>query len=121
MYLCVLLCIIICIIYILGWENNTPRELSDLLCHTIVNCMLIWLPQLFVASVLLEPELALTPMPSPAHHSYGAMASSQGSSHNVVEEEEGGEDHAQTHETELQDPPDPYCASPLMDSPVDYQ
>uniref|UniRef100_A0A4W6F2D8 Transmembrane protein 63C n=1 Tax=Lates calcarifer TaxID=8187 RepID=A0A4W6F2D8_LATCA len=76
---------------------------------------------LFVASVLLEPELALTPMPSPAHHSYGAMASSQGSSHNVVEEEEGGEDHAQTHETELQDPPDPYCASPLMDSPVDYQ
>uniref|UniRef100_A0AAX7V3T1 Transmembrane protein 63C n=1 Tax=Astatotilapia calliptera TaxID=8154 RepID=A0AAX7V3T1_ASTCA len=34
---------------------------------------------LFVASVLLEPELALTPMPSPAHHSYGAMASSQSS------------------------------------------
>uniref|UniRef100_A0A8C6PKI3 Transmembrane protein 63C n=1 Tax=Nothobranchius furzeri TaxID=105023 RepID=A0A8C6PKI3_NOTFU len=28
---------------------------------------------LFVASVLLEPELALTPMPSPAHHGYGAM------------------------------------------------
>ncbi|AWP16558.1 putative transmembrane protein 63C [Scophthalmus maximus] len=48
---------------------------------------------LFVASVLLEPELALTPMPSPAHHSYGAMASSQ----------------------------DPYCSSPLMDSPVGYQ
>ncbi|KAG7238555.1 hypothetical protein INR49_030828 [Caranx melampygus] len=77
---------------------------------------------LFVASVLLEPELALTPMPSPAHHSYGAMASSQGSSHNAVEEEEEGEeDHAQTHETELQDPPDPYCSSPLMDSPVGYQ
>lgn len=84
--------------------------------------MSIWLPQLFVASVLLEPELALTPMPSPAHHSYGAMASSQGSSHNAVEEEEEGEeDHAQTHETELQDPPDPYCSSPLMDSPVGYQ
>uniref|UniRef100_A0AAQ6ALC4 Transmembrane protein 63C n=1 Tax=Amphiprion ocellaris TaxID=80972 RepID=A0AAQ6ALC4_AMPOC len=76
---------------------------------------------LFVASVLLEPELALTPMPSPAHHSYGAMASSQSSSHGPVEEEEGGEDHAQTHETELQDPPDPYCSSPLMDSPVGYQ
>uniref|UniRef100_A0A3Q1KDC9 Uncharacterized protein n=1 Tax=Anabas testudineus TaxID=64144 RepID=A0A3Q1KDC9_ANATE len=52
--------------------------------------------QLFVASVLLEPELALTPMPSPAHHSYGAMASSQGSSHGPVEEEECEEDHAQT-------------------------
>uniref|UniRef100_A0A8D2ZQG7 Transmembrane protein 63C n=1 Tax=Scophthalmus maximus TaxID=52904 RepID=A0A8D2ZQG7_SCOMX len=76
---------------------------------------------LFVASVLLEPELALTPMPSPAHHSYGAMASSQGSSHNPVEEEEGEEDLAQTHETQLQDPPDPYCSSPLMDSPVGYQ
>uniref|UniRef100_A0A674PGJ1 Transmembrane protein 63C n=1 Tax=Takifugu rubripes TaxID=31033 RepID=A0A674PGJ1_TAKRU len=32
---------------------------------------------LFVASVLLEPELALTPMPSPAHHGYGAMARSR--------------------------------------------
>uniref|UniRef100_A0A8C7PEB2 Transmembrane protein 63C n=1 Tax=Oncorhynchus mykiss TaxID=8022 RepID=A0A8C7PEB2_ONCMY len=31
-------------------------------------------PQLFVASVLLEPELGLTPMPSPAHQSYGTMA-----------------------------------------------
>lgn len=77
--------------------------------------------QLFVASVLLEPELALTPMPSPAHHSYGAMASSQSSTHGPEEEEEGEEDHAQTHETELQDPPDPYCSSPLMDSPMGYQ
>ncbi|XP_042245157.1 calcium permeable stress-gated cation channel 1 isoform X1 [Thunnus maccoyii] len=76
---------------------------------------------LFVASVLLEPELALTPMPSPAHHSYGAMASSQSSTHGPEEEEEGEEDHAQTHETELQDPPDPYCSSPLMDSPMGYQ
>lgn len=95
--------------------------MCDLLCETIINCTLIWFPQLFVASVLLEPELALTPMPSPAHHSYGAMASSQGSSHNPVEEEEGEEDLAQTHETQLQDPPDPYCSSPLMDSPVGYQ
>lgn len=82
--------------------------------------MLIFLPQLFVASVLLEPELALTPMPSPAHHGYGAMVSSQSSSHGQVEEEEC-EDQSQTHETELQDPPDPYCSSPLMDSPVGYQ
>ncbi|KAF7665823.1 hypothetical protein LDENG_00130600 [Lucifuga dentata] len=76
---------------------------------------------LFVASVLLEPELALTPMPSPAHHSYGAMASSQSSSHGPLDEEEGEADHTQTHETELQEPPDPCCSSPLMDSPVDYQ
>ncbi|XP_071376983.1 calcium permeable stress-gated cation channel 1 [Centroberyx affinis] len=77
---------------------------------------------LFVASVLLEPELGLSPMPSPAHHSYGAMASSQSSqSHGPADEEEGEEDQAQTHETELQDPPDPHCSSPLMDSPVGYQ
>uniref|UniRef100_A0A3Q3QBH3 Transmembrane protein 63C n=1 Tax=Monopterus albus TaxID=43700 RepID=A0A3Q3QBH3_MONAL len=76
---------------------------------------------LFVASVLLEPELALTPMPSPAHHSYGAMTSSQGSSHGPVREEEDEEDQAQTHETELQDHPKSFCSSPLMDSPVGYQ
>lgn len=74
-----------------------------------------------MASVLLEPELGLTPMPSPAHHSYGAMSSSQSSSHGPVDEEVGEEDQAQTHETELQDPPDPYYSSPLMDSPVGYQ
>lgn len=91
------------------WHNNKAQYL------------LVWPPQLFVASVLLEPELALTPMPSPAHHGYGAMASSQGPSHGPVEEEEGEEDHAQTHETELQDPPDTYRSSPLMDSPVGYQ
>uniref|UniRef100_A0A8D0CWS4 Transmembrane protein 63C n=1 Tax=Sander lucioperca TaxID=283035 RepID=A0A8D0CWS4_SANLU len=45
---------------------------------------------LFVASVLLEPELALTPMPSPAHHSYGAMASSQSTSHSPEDEEDSG-------------------------------
>ncbi|KAA8582237.1 hypothetical protein FQN60_008977, partial [Etheostoma spectabile] len=76
---------------------------------------------LFVATVLLEPELALTPMPSPAHHSYGAMASSQSTSHGPEEEEECEEGHAKTHETELQDPPDPYCSSPLMDSHVGFQ
>lgn len=83
-------------------------------------------PQLFVASVLLEPELALTPMPSPAHHGYGAMASSQSSSHGPLDPEECEEeseegDHCGTRETELQDPPSACCASPLMDSPVSYQ
>ncbi|XP_077477601.1 osmosensitive cation channel TMEM63C [Stigmatopora argus] len=77
---------------------------------------------LFVASVLLEPELALTPMPSPAHHSYGAMASSQSSAHGPAGEEEEGEDeHTQTRETELQDPPDTSGSSPLMESLVPYQ
>ncbi|CAI5696655.1 unnamed protein product [Oreochromis niloticus] len=76
---------------------------------------------LFVASVLLEPELALTPMPSPAHHSYGAMASSQSSNRGPAEEEEGEGEHTQTRETELQDPPDLYCSTTLMDSSVGYQ
>uniref|UniRef100_A0A8C8ELQ6 Transmembrane protein 63C n=1 Tax=Oncorhynchus tshawytscha TaxID=74940 RepID=A0A8C8ELQ6_ONCTS len=71
---------------------------------------------LFVASVLLEPELGLTPMPSPAHQSYGTMASSQDR-----EEQEEEEDQVETVETELQDPPNPYYSSPLMDSPVGYQ
>uniref|UniRef100_A0A1A8RPM5 Transmembrane protein 63C n=2 Tax=Nothobranchius rachovii TaxID=451742 RepID=A0A1A8RPM5_9TELE len=77
---------------------------------------------LFVASVLLEPELALTPMPSPAHHGYGAMASSQSSGHGPVaggEAEE--EEHTQTRETELQDPTDLCVSSPLIGSPVIFQ
>uniref|UniRef100_A0A665WYP2 Transmembrane protein 63C n=1 Tax=Echeneis naucrates TaxID=173247 RepID=A0A665WYP2_ECHNA len=39
----------------------------------------------------------------------------------LLKEEEGEVDHAQTHETELQDPTGPYCSSPLMDSPTSYQ
>uniref|UniRef100_A0A8C8EJN4 Transmembrane protein 63C n=1 Tax=Oncorhynchus tshawytscha TaxID=74940 RepID=A0A8C8EJN4_ONCTS len=77
----------------------------------ISNLSLCPSPQLFLASVLLEPELGLTPMTSPAHQSYGTMASSQGR-----EEEE--EDQVETVETELQEPPDPYYA---MDSPVGNQ
>ncbi|KAK3537519.1 hypothetical protein QTP70_012479 [Hemibagrus guttatus] len=75
--------------------------------------------QLFIASVLLEPELGLTPMPSPAHQSYGTMGNCQASVH----EEEGavGKDVEETVETELEDTPGPVCASSLMDSPVDYQ
>ncbi|CAB1330888.1 unnamed protein product [Coregonus sp. 'balchen'] len=72
---------------------------------------------LFVASVLLEPELGLTPMPSPAHQSYGTMASSQ----DREEEEEEEEDQVETVETELQAPPDPYYSRPLMDNPVGNQ
>ncbi|XP_053701952.1 calcium permeable stress-gated cation channel 1 [Synchiropus splendidus] len=71
---------------------------------------------LFVASVLLDPELALTPMPSPAHHGYGALANAQTVASGAQEEEEEGEP-TQTRETELQDRP----VSPLMDSPLGYQ
>uniref|UniRef100_A0A8C6T0C1 Transmembrane protein 63C n=1 Tax=Neogobius melanostomus TaxID=47308 RepID=A0A8C6T0C1_9GOBI len=71
---------------------------------------------MFVASVLLEPELALTPMPSPAHHSYGAMSSARSPSCGPLQDEEGGH-----RETELQDsPPDAHLSSPLMDTPVSY-
>uniref|UniRef100_A0A8C7DED5 Transmembrane protein 63C n=1 Tax=Oncorhynchus kisutch TaxID=8019 RepID=A0A8C7DED5_ONCKI len=51
---------------------------------------------LFVASVLLEPELGLTPMPSPAHQSYGTMASSQDR-----EEQEEEEDQVETGAPEV--------------------
>uniref|UniRef100_A0A8C1CGU6 Transmembrane protein 63C n=1 Tax=Cyprinus carpio carpio TaxID=630221 RepID=A0A8C1CGU6_CYPCA len=76
-------------------------------------------PQLFIASVLLEPELGLTPMSSPAHQSYGTMGNSQSS----VRDAEGVEekDLEETLETELKDEPDPSCPSPLMDSPVGFQ
>ncbi|KAL7862022.1 hypothetical protein SRHO_G00134630 [Serrasalmus rhombeus] len=75
---------------------------------------------LFIASVLLEPELGLTPMPSPAHQSYGTMGNSQGPGHE--DEGETEKDLEETLETELQGAlPDPCCSSPLMDSPVDYQ
>ncbi|XP_066537235.1 calcium permeable stress-gated cation channel 1 [Hoplias malabaricus] len=75
---------------------------------------------LFIASVLLEPELGLTPMPSPAHQTYGTMGNSQG----PAPDDEGATEKEleETLETELQDgPPGLCCSSPLMDSPVDYQ
>ncbi|XP_058604865.1 calcium permeable stress-gated cation channel 1 [Onychostoma macrolepis] len=74
---------------------------------------------LFIASVLLEPELGLTPMPSPAHQSYGTMGNSQGSVHDAEGVEE--KDLEETLETELKDEPDPSCPSPFMDSPVGFQ
>uniref|UniRef100_A0AAY4AD69 Calcium permeable stress-gated cation channel 1 n=1 Tax=Denticeps clupeoides TaxID=299321 RepID=A0AAY4AD69_9TELE len=79
---------------------------------------------LFIASVLIEPELGLTPMPSPAHQSYGAMGNCQSSAAEDEDDDEDEDHHSKTHETELQDLPesqDPYSSSPLMDSPVGYQ
>ena len=90
---------------------------------TTISPVRLCLLQLFVASVLLEPELGLTPMPSPAHQTYGALARSHSHAHAEDEMEEGeeeGEGPSVTHETRLQDPQDPpYCA--VMDSPVGYQ
>ncbi|XP_016310543.1 calcium permeable stress-gated cation channel 1 isoform X2 [Sinocyclocheilus anshuiensis] len=74
---------------------------------------------LFIASVLLEPELGLTPMPSPAHQSYGTMGNNQSSVHDAEGVEE--KDLEETLETELKDEPNPSCPSPLMDSPVGFQ
>ncbi|KAG7466427.1 hypothetical protein MATL_G00164630 [Megalops atlanticus] len=71
---------------------------------------------LFVASVLQEPELGLTPMASPAHHSYGTMGARRGSSRGAEEEAQ-----PQTYETELQEPQDPFTSSPLMDTQEGYQ
>ncbi|KAJ8288816.1 hypothetical protein COCON_G00014750 [Conger conger] len=74
---------------------------------------------LFVASVLQEPELGLTPMASPAHQSYGTMGARRGSSREAEEEVQ-----SQTYETELQDPPepqDPFPSSPLTDAQEGYQ
>uniref|UniRef100_A0A8C5EHG6 Calcium permeable stress-gated cation channel 1 n=2 Tax=Gouania willdenowi TaxID=441366 RepID=A0A8C5EHG6_GOUWI len=99
--------------------SDQPAEFSDAVRSTVTSSTA---SNLFVASVLLEPELALTPMPSPAHHSYGAMASSNSSTQGAAKEDEGEEEeHSQTHETQLQDSPELYISSPLMDSPMDCQ
>ncbi|XP_064184886.1 calcium permeable stress-gated cation channel 1 isoform X2 [Anguilla rostrata] len=74
---------------------------------------------LFVASVLQEPELGLTPMASPAHQSYGTMGTRRGSSRGPEEEAQ-----SQTYETELQEPQepqDPFSSSPLTDAQEGYQ
>uniref|UniRef100_A0AAX7VAN5 Transmembrane protein 63C n=1 Tax=Astatotilapia calliptera TaxID=8154 RepID=A0AAX7VAN5_ASTCA len=78
-------------------DKSTNGTLTDADRSTVTSTTA---SSLFVASVLLEPELALTPMPSPAHHSYGAMASSQSSNRGPAEEEEGEGEHTQTHETD---------------------
>ncbi|KAJ8341599.1 hypothetical protein SKAU_G00338900 [Synaphobranchus kaupii] len=74
---------------------------------------------LFIACVLQEPELGLTPMASPAHQSYGTMGARRGSSRGAEEEAQ-----SQTYETELQDPQepqDPFSSSPLTDTQEGYQ
>ncbi|TRY58369.1 hypothetical protein DNTS_034211 [Danionella cerebrum] len=74
---------------------------------------------LFIASVLLEPELGLTPMPSPAHQSYGTMGNSQNSVCDPENLEE--KDLEETLETELKEDTHPSSPSTLMDSPLGFQ
>uniref|UniRef100_A0A8C7DFL2 Transmembrane protein 63C n=1 Tax=Oncorhynchus kisutch TaxID=8019 RepID=A0A8C7DFL2_ONCKI len=96
---------------VVQYSHNKKICMGNISVVVISNLSLCPSPQLFLASVLLEPELGLTPMPSPAHQSYGTMASSQ-------DREEEEEDQVETVETELQETPDPYYA---MDSPVGNQ
>uniref|UniRef100_A0A8B9IVH8 Transmembrane protein 63C n=1 Tax=Amazona collaria TaxID=241587 RepID=A0A8B9IVH8_9PSIT len=73
------------------------------------------LGQLFVATVLQEPELSLTPAASPAHQSYGTMG-------NHMEPAEDGEDEAlQSFETELETVEGEYRSGPVMESQARYQ
>ncbi|NXS05586.1 CSC1 protein, partial [Oxylabes madagascariensis] len=70
---------------------------------------------LFVATVLQEPELSLTPAASPAHQSYGTMG-------NHLEPVEDGEDGGlQSFETELETVEGEYRSGPVIDSQARYQ
>lgn len=73
------------------------------------------LGQLFVATVLQEPELSLTPAASPAHQSYGTMG-------NHLEPVEDGEDGGlQSFETELETVEGEYRSGPVIESQARYQ
>eukprot|EP00075_Anas_platyrhynchos_P024970 XP_027314223.1 calcium permeable stress-gated cation channel 1-like [Anas platyrhynchos] len=70
---------------------------------------------LFVATVLQEPELSLTPAASPAHQSYGTMG-------NHLEPAEDGEDGGlQSFETELETVEGEYRTGPVLESQPRYQ
>ncbi|GAA6096546.1 calcium permeable stress-gated cation channel 1 isoform X1 [Tachysurus ichikawai] len=128
-FISVLLCIIFTVFGIclkkLQTDRTTSYQMSDATTEGVYTdierstASTATTANLFIASVLLEPELGLTPMPSPAHQSYGTMGNCQASVH----EEEGavGKDAEETVETEIEDTPGRVCSSSLMDSPVDYQ
>ncbi|XP_064420988.1 calcium permeable stress-gated cation channel 1 isoform X2 [Latimeria chalumnae] len=67
----------------------------------------------FVATVLQEPELGLTPAASPAHQSYGAMENRMDT---PKLEEDKGERQIQSFETELENQQYDYSTGPLVDS-----
>ncbi|XP_062433123.1 calcium permeable stress-gated cation channel 1 isoform X5 [Rhea pennata] len=70
---------------------------------------------LFMATVLQEPELSLTPAASPAHQSYGTMGNHL---EPADDREEGG---LQSFETELEAVEGEYRTGPVMESQARYQ
>ncbi|XP_067152964.1 calcium permeable stress-gated cation channel 1 isoform X2 [Apteryx mantelli] len=70
---------------------------------------------LFVATVLQEPELSLTPAASPAHQSYGTMGN------HLEPAEDGEEGGLQSFETELEAVEGEYRTGPVMESQARYQ
>ncbi|KAK1158800.1 calcium permeable stress-gated cation channel 1-like isoform X1 [Acipenser oxyrinchus oxyrinchus] len=67
----------------------------------------------FVASVLQEPELGLTPMPSPAHQSYGTMENRMETPRNEEET------HPEAFESDLENR-QYFSSGPLVDSDIGY-
>uniref|UniRef100_A0A8C0JDT1 Transmembrane protein 63C n=1 Tax=Chelonoidis abingdonii TaxID=106734 RepID=A0A8C0JDT1_CHEAB len=73
-----------------------------------------FVPQMFVATVLQEPELSLTPAASPAHQSYGTMGNRL---EPVENSEEGG---LQSFETELETVEGEFRTGPVLEEQVHY-
>lgn len=69
---------------------------------------------MFVATVLQEPELSLTPAASPAHQSYGTMGGRLEQAENM---EEGG---LPSFETELENTEGKYRTGPMLDTQTHY-
>uniref|UniRef100_A0A8B9P346 Transmembrane protein 63C n=1 Tax=Apteryx owenii TaxID=8824 RepID=A0A8B9P346_APTOW len=90
--------------------------LKKLLAHAPLALTLLCLPlQLFVATVLQEPELSLTPAASPAHQSYGTMGN------HLEPAEDGEEGGLQSFETELEAVEGEYRTGPVLESQARYQ
>uniref|UniRef100_A0A8B9P3D0 Transmembrane protein 63C n=1 Tax=Apteryx owenii TaxID=8824 RepID=A0A8B9P3D0_APTOW len=86
------------------------------LAHAPLALTLLCLPlQLFVATVLQEPELSLTPAASPAHQSYGTMGN------HLEPAEDGEEGGLQSFETELEAVEGEYRTGPVLESQARYQ
>lgn len=69
---------------------------------------------MFVATVLQEPELSLTPAASPAHQSYGTMGG------RLEQAEDMDEGDLQSFETELESTEGEYRTGPVLDSQTRY-
>lgn len=76
-------------------------------------CVFLLPVKIFVASVLQEPELGLTPMPSPAHQSYGTMENRM----ETPRTEE--ETHPEAFESDLENR-QYFSSGPLVDSDIGY-